>query len=96
MTAWARLLAASSLAIGTAWDLIMHPKTSGAGVVVNDGIEVAVASNSVVVEVSTDAYTAESAMGVTVEVPSAQIAVELMPSIHDTAVPTPVTLETQP
>lgn len=31
MTAWQRLLAASSLAIGTAWDLITHPKTGSPG-----------------------------------------------------------------
>jgi len=30
MSAWAKLLAASSLAFGTAWDLITHPKTGGA------------------------------------------------------------------
>lgn len=34
MTAWQRLLAASSLAIGTAWDLITHPKTGGSGAMV--------------------------------------------------------------
>ena len=34
MTAWQRLLAASSLAIGTAWDLIAHPKTGGSGATV--------------------------------------------------------------
>lgn len=27
MSAWANLLAASSLAIGNAWDLITHPRT---------------------------------------------------------------------
>ena len=30
MSAWAKLLAASSLAFGTAWQLITHPKTGGA------------------------------------------------------------------
>ncbi len=34
MTAWTRLLAASSLAIGTAWDLITHPRTGGSGATV--------------------------------------------------------------
>jgi hypothetical protein len=29
MSAWTRLLAASSLAIGSAWDLITHPGTGG-------------------------------------------------------------------
>jgi hypothetical protein len=37
MTAWQRLLAASSLVLGTAWDLITHPKAGGAGVIVNNG-----------------------------------------------------------
>ena len=36
MNAWQRLLAASTLAIGSAWDLITHPKL-GSGVVVNTG-----------------------------------------------------------
>jgi len=31
MSAWTNLLAASSLAIGSAWDLITHPRTGGSG-----------------------------------------------------------------
>ena len=38
MSAWTNLLAASSLAIGTAWDLITHPKTGGSGTIVVDAI----------------------------------------------------------
>ena len=37
MSAWDNLLAASSLALGTAWDLITHPITGGSGVIVNNG-----------------------------------------------------------
>ena len=38
MSAWAKLLATSSLAFGTAWDLITHPKTGGAGTIVVDKV----------------------------------------------------------
>lgn len=38
MTAWAMLLASSSLAVGTAWQLISSPKLGGGGLVVNDGV----------------------------------------------------------
>jgi len=38
MSAWSKLLAASSLAFGTAWDLITHPKTGGAGTIVVDKV----------------------------------------------------------
>ena len=48
MNAWQRLLAASSLAIGTAWDLITHPKT-GSGVVVNTGATMALTDNAVLI-----------------------------------------------
>ena len=33
MSAWSKLLAASSLAIGTAWQLISSPRTSGTGTI---------------------------------------------------------------
>ena len=39
MNAWQRLLAASSLAVGTAWELLTHPRTGGTGVVVNTGAQ---------------------------------------------------------
>lgn len=38
MTAWAKLLAASQLLAGTAWQLISSPKVGGAGLIVNDGV----------------------------------------------------------
>lgn len=34
MSAWTKLLSASSLAIGTAWDLISSPRTGGVGTTV--------------------------------------------------------------
>lgn len=37
MSAWSNLLAASSLAIGSAWDLITHPRTGGGGTTYNAG-----------------------------------------------------------
>lgn len=46
MSAWTNLLAASSLALGTAWDLITHPNTGGSGTVVNNGMTVALATGS--------------------------------------------------
>ena len=55
MSAWAKLLASSSLAFGTAWDLITHPKTGGSGVVVNNGCTVSIASNPVQVSIANDA-----------------------------------------
>ena len=49
MSAWTKLLAASSLAIGTAWDLISNPKTGGSGVVVNNGATIALADTSLTI-----------------------------------------------
>lgn len=40
MTAWQRLAALSSLLTGTAWQRLTNPKTTGTGLVVNDGIDV--------------------------------------------------------
>lgn len=42
MTAWERLKAVSSLATGTAWQLLTSPRPR-AGVVVNDGVSAVVA-----------------------------------------------------
>jgi hypothetical protein len=38
MSAWTNLLAASSLAAGTAWDLITHPRLGGGSILVHDAI----------------------------------------------------------
>ena len=52
MTTFAQaLLAASSLASGTVWDLITHPRTGGTGVVVNDGISVELSTMTFDVEI---------------------------------------------
>lgn len=64
MNAWQRLLAASSLAIGTAWDLITHPKTGGAGLVVNTGVTASVADTAALVAISPT--------GVSIEIPQLQ------------------------
>ena len=40
MSAWDALKAASSLLVGTAWELLTNPKTGGTGVVINDGYTV--------------------------------------------------------
>jgi hypothetical protein len=52
MMFWQHLLAASSLPAGTAWELITHPRTGGAGVVVNNGIAIALADSAVQVAIA--------------------------------------------
>ena len=52
MNAWQRLLAASSLAIGTAWDLITHPKTGGGGTTYNTGATVALTDSALQVSIA--------------------------------------------
>lgn len=51
MTAWEKLLAASRLGAGTAWELISDTKTGG-GVIVSDGIAVDLESPAIDVEVT--------------------------------------------
>ena len=63
MSAWAKLLAASSLAIGTAWQLISSPKT-GSGVIVNTGVTASVADTAALVAISPT--------GVSIEIPQLQ------------------------
>lgn len=61
MSAWTNLLAASSLAIGTAWDLITHPRTGGsggAGTVYVEQIQSAVADTVTAASVLDDAVQA--------------------------------------
>ncbi len=50
MNAWTRLLAASSLAIGTAWDLITHPKTGSGATVYVEQIQSAVTDDTATAE----------------------------------------------
>lgn len=54
MSAWTNLLAASSLAIGTAWDLITHPKTGGIGL--TTGSVVLDSTNTYVLQAPTEDY----------------------------------------
>lgn len=77
MTAWQKLLACSQLLAGTAWQLISNPKTGGAGVVMNDGISVEVASMEIDVEVQAEIEVELQLNPVEVEVSTAPIEVEI-------------------
>lgn len=78
MTAWARLLAASQLVAGTAWQLISSPKSGGSGVVVNDGIAVELTNPDWSVEVQMAVVEVElTAPQIVVELAEQSIAVEL-------------------
>ena len=44
MSAWTRLLAASSLAVGNAWALISSPRTGGGGTSIVDSVALTVAA----------------------------------------------------
>lgn len=73
MNAWQKLLAASQLAAGTAWQLISNPKQGvGGGIIVNDGIEVELPESTVEVEITT--------MQVEIEIAPAQFEVEIVDS----------------
>lgn len=87
MTAWAKLLAASQLLAGTAWQLISSPKVGGVGLVVSDGVAVEldlsaalaeVADMQIDAEVNLAPVVAEIQTGaVEVEVAAAPIEVEI-------------------
>ena len=77
MTAWAKLLACSQLASGTAWELISAPKTGGAGVIMNDGISVEIATMEIDVEVPAEIEVGLQLSPVEVEVSTAPIEVEI-------------------
>lgn len=78
MTAWEALRAASTLVVGTAWELLTSPKTGGAGLVINDGVHVEVAAMEVEATVADAAITAELAdTAVVAEVSTAAIEVEV-------------------
>jgi hypothetical protein len=53
MSAWTNLLAASSLAAGTAWDLLTHPRLGGGSALVHDAVGI-VNDSSVSASVNTD------------------------------------------
>lgn len=90
MSAWQRLLAASSLAVGTAWDLITNPKTGGAGVVVNTGAVALVPDTSMSVAIA-DA-------GITVALVPLAVGVPVADSPSAAIVPSEITVQisTQP
>lgn len=55
MSAWDKLLSASSLAIGTAWQLISSPKMGGSGALIYiESINVAVLDDSVAASIADD------------------------------------------
>lgn len=82
MNAWQKLLAASQLAAGTAWQLLSNPKTGiGGGIIVNDGVEVEVGQDPFSVEIDT--------MQIDVEL----AALELVAEIQDTALEVEVAAE---
>lgn len=89
MTAWEKLLAASSLLAGTAWQLIGSPKTGGAGLVVNDGVAVELSDASLYAEIEPMQIEVELAeptvtvdladMAITAEISPEPIEVEITP-----------------
>jgi len=81
MNAWQRLLAASSLAIGTAWDLITHPKTGGAGVVVSNGATITVDSSITAALAAPSFDIAFDTAGFAVAVDQSALAVIVAPGI---------------
>lgn len=52
MSAWDKLLAASSLALGTAWQLISSPRTGGGGTVLVADVTAVVAASTTQARVS--------------------------------------------
>jgi len=82
MTAWQRLIAASSLAIGTAWDLIANPKTGGAGVVVSNGATIQLTDTNVIAALDEPTFVvALEATDFTASVFEQQITVVMSPDI---------------
>jgi len=91
MSAWTNLLAASSLAIGSAWDLITHPKTGGSGVIVNNGCTIALSTQAVNIALdnaSRSVSIADGSMAVTVS--DAPIIATLAPGITAQITTTPL------
>ncbi len=82
MSAWTKLLAASSLAIGTAWELISSPRTGGTGVVVNNGAVAVIDDSALAVAIADAGMTialADNRMAVTVA--DSQISTTFAPGI---------------
>jgi len=98
MNAWQRLLAASSLAIGNAWDLITHPRTGGTGVIINTGAVALVADNPLAVALADGAVAvALSDPAVAVTVLDAPLSVTMTTPDNRAAVAdNPLTIRTTP
>lgn len=84
MTAWDALKAASSLTVGTAWQLLTHPKggTGTPGVIISDGYFVEVSSDAVTVgitEMNVEVQVDQQV--VTVELQPTGVTVELLPTL---------------
>lgn len=90
MTAWTRLLAASSLAIGTAWDLITHPKTGGSGTVIVNGATIALAPGITAAMDAPSFDIALDAAGFGASVDSPQITIALAPDLIAQITPTQI------
>lgn len=88
MTAWEALKAASSLAFGTAWELLTSPKT-GSGTVLNDGYAVSLPTGysaiffptAVTVALAPAPAVAIAAPGLTSAASSTPIVVQLGPTL---------------
>ncbi len=75
MNAWQRLLAASSLAVGTAWELITHPKTGTGATVYVEQVQSSVADDTTTSELQDQTVQAQTTDGIiasTVSVTDAQ------------------------
>ena len=79
MTAWAKLLAASSLTSGTAWQLISNPNEGGAGDIVNDGLTVVLPGSPIEAQVSTAALEVQLVAPIVVELAEPVTAVPIDP-----------------
>jgi len=73
MSAWTNLLAASQLAVGSAWALLRNPKTVGAGVVLNNGAAIIISQPPMQVSIDT--------IGQIVAIDDNSMAVTLAPGI---------------
>lgn len=79
MTAYAKLLAASSLSSGTAWQLISNPVEGGAGDIVNDGLTVMLLGSPIEAQVSTAALEVQLVAPIVVELAEPVTAVPIDP-----------------
>jgi len=96
MSAWTKLLAASSLAIGTAWELISSPRTGGTGTVLVSDAVVTVSDGQVslaIVDTPLSVAIATAAIGITVaDKPHAVYVPDAAQQVVSNDLPTTVTL----